>query len=89
MPSEQPYTGLQLEAHIKRLLDEAPPGKPYCVLCLAEAFGITSVTASGEIASALRRIGTYQPDRYEAVPGKCVTHSGQRDAGTFWMISPR
>ena len=89
MIGEQRFTGWELEAQIKRLLEEAPPGKSYCVLCLAETFGITTAPGYVDIASALRRVGTYQPERYDTSQGKCVTHTGQSGAGTFWMICKR
>ena len=87
MDGDPPLTGGAIEAHIKRLLDEASPGKPYCVLCVAEAFGMISAKESGDIAGALRRVGMYQPARYETVQGRCVTHTEQRGTGTVGMIT--
>ncbi len=53
--------------------------------CLARA------TAPGylDIANALRRVGTYQPDKYDAFQGKCGTHTGQSGEGMFWTIRRR
>ncbi len=65
------------------------PGTSYCVLCLAETFGMATAAGYVDIARALRRVGTYQPDRYDTFQGKCVTHTGPRGAGTFWVICAR
>ena len=89
MDGKRSFTGWELEAHIRRLVDASRPGKSYCVLCLAEAFEITSVQQYVTIAQALRRVGTYQPIRYDTFQSKCVTHTGQNGAGTFWMIRKR
>ena len=89
MDTERSFTGWELETHIRRLLDASPPGKPYCVLCLADALGITSATGYGDIAQAVRRVGTYQPDAYATTQGKCGTHTGHSGTGTFWMIGRR
>ncbi len=89
MDAARSFTGWELEDHIRRLLDDSPRGKPYCVLCLADAFGVTSAAGYGAIAQALRRVGTYQPTTYETFQGKCPTHTGQSGTGTFWMICRR
>ncbi len=86
MDTERSFTGWELEDHIRRLLDESPRGKPYCVLCLADAFGVTSAKQYVHIAQALRRVSTYQPNTYDTFQAKCPTHTGQRGTGTFWMI---
>ncbi len=89
MNEERPFTGWALEHQIKRWLEEVPPSTPYCVLCLAEAFGIPSAKGYSDIFHALRRVGTYQPDTYDTFQGKCPRHTGQRGRGTFWMIRRR
>jgi hypothetical protein len=89
MTGEQRFTGWELEAYIKRLLADAPPGKSYCLFCIAETLGITTAPGYVDITRALRRVGTSQPARYDTFEGKCVTHTGQRGAGTFWMIGKR
>ena len=89
MTGEQRFSGWELEAQINRPLEEAPSGKSCCVLCLAETFGITTTPGYVNIASALRRVGTYQPERYDTFQGKCVTHTGQSGAGTFRKICKR
>ena len=89
MDGKRSFTGWELEGQIRRVLADAPPGTPSCVLCLAEAFNVTSAKGYGDIAQALRRVGTYQPIRYDTFQGKCVTHTGQNGAGTFWMIRKR
>ncbi len=89
MATERSFTGWELEAQIRHLLDESPPGKPYCVLCLGDEFGVTSAKGYADIAQALRRVGTYQPTTYETFQGKCPTHTGQSGTGTFWMIGRR
>jgi len=89
MDGKRSFTGWELEGQIRRVLADAPPGTPYCVLCLAEALEITSVQQYVTIAQALRRVGTYQPTTYETVQGKCPTHTGHSGTGTFWMIGRR
>jgi len=89
MTGEQGFTGWELEAQIKRLLEDAPRGKVFCVLCMAEIFGITTAQGYLDVAKALRRVGTYQADRYDTFQGKCVTHTGQSGAMTLWMICTR
>ncbi len=86
MAAERSFTGWELETEIKRLLDESPPGKPYCVLCLGDAVGVTSAKGYADIAQALRRVGTYQSTTYDAFQAKCPMHTGQSGTGTFWMI---
>jgi hypothetical protein len=53
MTREQRFTGWEVEAQIKRLLENAPPGKSYCALCLAEMFGISTAPGYVDVARAL------------------------------------
>jgi hypothetical protein len=86
MTGEERFTRWELEAQIKRLLEDAPSGKSYCALCIVETLGLTTAPGYVDVARAPRRVGTYQPDRYDTFQGKCVTHTGARGTGTFWMI---
>ena len=89
MDGEPRFTGWEIEGQIKRLLEGAPPGTSFCVLCVAEALGETAVEGYLEIAQALRRVGAYHQDKYVTVTGKCATHTGPSGTGTFWMIRNR
>ncbi len=89
MPHEPRYTGLEIEAAIRRLLDNGPPGTGYCVLCLAEQLQVSSAQGYLDIANALRRVGTYHAAQYQAFQDKCPTHTGDSGRGTFWMIRKR
>jgi len=40
MTDQRRLTGWELEAHIKRLLHDGPPGKSYCVICVAETLAV-------------------------------------------------
>ena len=86
MSGEQRLTSWEIEAQIKRMLEDVPPGKGYCALCIAETLGLTTAPGYVDVARALRRVSTYQSERYDTFQGKCVTHTGQGGAGTFWMI---
>ena len=89
MTDERRLTGWELEGHIKRLLHDGPPGKRYCVLCVAETLGTNAVGDYLEVANAIRRVGTYHPHTYETVPGKCEAHTGPSGSLTFWTIRKR
>ncbi len=89
MTSEPRYTGLAIEAEIRRLLDAGPQESCYCVLCLAEKLKVSSAQRYLDIASAVRRVGTYHADQYQTFQGKCPTHTGQSASGTWWMIRKR
>ena len=89
MDGQRRFTGWELEGQIQRLLAGAPPGTSYCVLCVAEALGETSVERYLEVANALRRVGAYHQDKYVTCIGKCATHTGPSGTGTFWMIRKR
>ncbi len=89
MPSDKPYTGLEIEAKIQQHFTNAPHGTCYCVLCLADQLEMSSAQGYLDIAKAVRRIGTFQADYYEAFQGKCPKHTGQSGAGTFWMLRRR
>ena len=89
MDGQRRLTGWEIEGQIQRLLAGAPAGTSYCVLCVAEALGETSVARYLEVAKALRRVGAYHPDKYATFPGKCPTHTGPSGPGTLWMIRTR
>ncbi len=84
-----PLTGWEIEARIKAELEHAPSGQSFCALCFAERWGMTSAHEYLEIANALRRVGTYTPQRYATEQGKCVSHTGPSGAGTLWLIRTR
>lgn len=81
MDGQRPLTGWEIEGRIMRLLEGAPAGTSYCVLCVAEALGETSAERYLEVAKALRRVGAYNPDKYVTFTGKCETHTGPRERG--------
>ncbi len=89
MPSAPRYPGLEIEAAIRRLLDNGPSGTGYCVLCLAEQLQVSSAQAYLDIANAVRRVGIYHGQQYQTLQDKCPTHTGQSGRGTFWMIRKR
>ncbi len=89
MEGQRRVTGWELEGQIQRLLQGAPAGTSYCVLCVAEALGETSVERYLEVAKSLRRVGAYNPDKYATFTGKCARHTGPKGPGTFWMIRKR
>ncbi len=89
MPGEPRYTGLEIEAAIRRLLDSAPHETGYCVLCLAEHLQVSSAQGYLDIANALRRVGIYHAAQYQACQAKCPTHTGHSGRGTLWTIRKR
>ena len=89
MDGQRRLTGWELEGQIQRLLDGAPAGTSYCVLCVAEALGDSSAEGYLEVAKVLRRVGAYNPDKYATFTGKCARHTGPSETGTFWMIRNR
>ena len=52
MTGEQRFTGWELEAQIKQLLEDAPSGKSYCALCIAETLGLTTAPGYVDVARA-------------------------------------
>ena len=89
MDGPRRLTGWEIEGQLQRLLEGAPAGTTYCVLCVAEALGETAVEGYLEIAQALRRVGAYHQDKYATFIGKCETHTGPSGTGTFWIIRTR
>ena len=84
MDGKRSFTGWELEGQIRRVLADAPPGTPYCVLCLAEALEITSVQQYVTIpkrCAASARISQARTRRFKASAPRIPGTAGRAHSG--------